>query len=191
MYCIIILLLNIFWADWHVRFHRFYNFTYTLVEYASFTYLIFINITNKKAKILILGTSFLFVGFLYLFNFIYTNRRIDSIPIAAETLVLLIVGIYFFYEQFTDTSSTLLYTNYCFWLTIGIWIYLCGSLFIYLYGEHLTSKEKEQFWFFTYIVEIIKNILFSIAIIIYSRQHFEKLEKKEIPHLDIKELYNE
>src|SRR5207302_1891720 len=150
-------------------------------------YLLFANIHSKNAKRGIIIGSALFVGFLYLFNFIYTNKRIDSIPIAGETLVLLIVGIYFFYEQFANTSSEYLYSHYCFWLTIGIWIYLCGSLFIYLYAEYLTSLEKEQFWFFTYIVEIIKNILFGVAVIIYSRGHFHE-QKKSIPHLDMKQL---
>jgi len=180
--------MNIYWADWSERFHRFYNFTYTLIEYSSFTYLLSVNIQERKVKVAIVITSVLFVGFLYLFNFIYINKRIDSIPIAAETVILLIIGIYFFYEQFKDTASTYLYNHFGFWLIIGIWIYLCGSLFIYLYGEHLTSAEKDQFWYFTYIFEIIKNILFCIAIIIYSRQrNFIKPPKNDIPYLDIGE----
>jgi len=180
--------MNIYWEDWNQRFHRYYNFTYTLIEYCTFTYLVAINIRNKRAKVAIIIGSALFIGFLYLFNFIYIPQRIDSIPIAVETVILLIIGIYFFYEQFTNNSSTYLYSQFGFWLTIGIWIYLCGSLFIYLYGEHLTTPEKEQFWFLTYIFEIVKNIMFCVAIVVNARQTIIKPPKSDVRYLDIGEF---
>jgi hypothetical protein len=190
IYCISILLLNLYWEDWYYRFKKWYTFTYTLIEYSSFTYLLFINIQNKKIKLFILIISFLFVGFLYFFNFAHTNI-IDSIPIGAETLILLVISFYFFYEQFKNPVLLYLYSHYCFWITIGILIYLCGSLFIYLRGASITQVEKNQFWFLTYVFEIIKNILFGVAIIVLSRKPGQKTVKKDIPYLDIKELYND
>jgi len=115
-------------------------------------------------------------------------KKFDSIPIAAETLVLSVFAIYFFYEQFKDASSLYIYNHYCFWITIGILLYLCGSLFIYVYADQMTSQQIDQFWFFTYIVEIVKNLLFTVAIIVYSRKPVFKPKKIDIPYLDIKEL---
>ena len=57
-----------------------------------------------------------------------------------------------------------------------------------MFGDQLTPEQVNQFWFFTYVVEIIKNLLFTIAIIIYSRKSNFKPEKINIPYLDIKEL---
>ena len=165
-----------------------YNFIYTLLEYGTFASLLLININDKKIKILGFAISTLFSVFLFVFTFVIRYRKFDSIPIAAETLVLLLFSFYFFYEQFKNPSALYIYSHYCFWLAIGILIYLCGSLFIYLYGDQMTSKEIDQFWFFTYIVEIIKNILFSVAVIIYSRNSVTKPKKIDIPYLDIKEL---
>jgi len=133
-------------------------------------------------------TSLIFTAFLFLFNFVIRFKSFDSIPISAETLILLIFSFYFFYEQFKDPSTLYVYNHYCFWFIIGILVYLCGSLFIYLYGDQMTKAEITQFWFFTYIVEIIKNILFVIAIVIYLRKPFVKPPKIDIPYLDIKEL---
>jgi len=165
-----------------------YYFIYTLAEYTTFASLLFINIKNKKARFVGICISILFTVFLYLFNFGVRFKSFDSIPIATETLILLVFSIYFFYEQFKDASSLYIYNHYCFWLAIGILVYLCGSLFIFVYGDQMTTQQVNQFWFFTYVVEIIKNLLFSVAIILYSRKPNVKPKNITIPYLDIKEL---
>jgi hypothetical protein len=146
------------------------------------------NIKSKTVKYLILIVSFLFILFLYLFDFNPSQQQMDSIPVGIETLILLVFGIYFFYEQFKDPTTFYIYYHYCFWVTIGILIYLCGSFFIFMYANKMTNEQVAQFWFFTYIVEIIKNILFTVAIIIYSRKTVDKPPKTDIPYLDINEL---
>jgi hypothetical protein len=189
VYCSVFFVLNVFFKvlqrDWT---RSVYYFTYTLLEYSTFVALLFINIRDKRAKFFGLCISILFAVFLYLFNFVIKFIKFDSIPIAAETLVLLVFIIYFFYEQFRDPSSLYIYNHYCFWFAIGILIYLCGSLFIYVYGDQMTLEQILRFWFFTYVVEIIKNILFTVAIVIYCRNFTFKHQKKHIPFLDIQEL---
>jgi len=134
--------------------------------------------------------SILLTVFLFIFDFVIKFKNFDSIPIAAETLVLLVFSIYFFYEQFKDVSSLYVYNHYCFWFTIGILIYLCGSLFIYVYADQVGKEQMSQagFWLIPYVVEIIKNLLFTIAVMVYSRNFVVKEKKKDIPYLDIKEL---
>lgn len=165
-----------------------YLFLYTLIEYLSFIFLISASIKNKLAKNIIAGISFFFVIFLFLLNFVFPYDRYDSIPIAAETLILLLVSFYFFYEQFKDTSTLYIYNRYSFWLTIGILVYLCGSLFIFALAEQMSPAQITEFWYWTYIVEIIKNILFTVGILMYVRKPFVKPPKTDIPYLDIKEL---
>lgn len=181
-------MLNLFWEDWHVRFRRWYNFTYTLVEYGTFTYLLYINIESKRARVMIIITSFFFVGFVYFFNFVYHNR-LDSIPIGTETLLLLIIGIYFFYEQFKNPQLLYVYGHYCFWITMGILVYLCGSFFIFLRGDSITAAEKDQFWFLTYVFEIVKNICFGVAIVVLSRKPNQPHPDNKIPYLDLEDIH--
>jgi hypothetical protein len=187
-YCVTFFFLNYFFWQLQALNRSLYNFIYTLLEYTTFAGLLLINTKERKIKIFGLSVSLLFTAFLFVFTFIIRYRKFDSIPIAAETLILLVFAFFFFYEQFKDPTTLYIYGHYCFWLTIGILIYLCGSFFIYAYGDQITAKEREQFWFFTYIVEIVKNILFSIAIIIYCRKSIAKPKNIEIPYLDIKEL---
>ena len=187
-YCISIFLLNYYHDELFKILQRGYLFLYTLIEYLSFTFLIFESLKNRRAKIVILIVSLLFIIFLFLLNFIIPYEKYDSIPIEGETLILLIVSIYFFYEQFKDPSPLYIYNQYSFWFTIGILVYLCGSLFIFALAEQMSSAQIAEFWFLTYIVEIIKNILFTVAIIIYARKSPVKLKKIDVPYLDIKEL---
>ena len=189
IYGVTFFLLNQYFDELVRLLHRsLYYFIYTLTEYATFASLLYLNIKSRKARFIGICISILFTVFLYLIDFVVKFKSFDSIPIATETLILLVFSIYFFYEQFKDASSLYIYYHYCFWLTIGILIYLCGSLFIFVFADQMTPQQKTQFWFFTYVVEIIKNFLFTIALILYSRKSNFKPKKIIIPYLDIKEL---
>jgi hypothetical protein len=63
-------------------------------------------------------------------------------------------------------------------------IYLGVSMFIYLLANHITFEQYSEFWFLTYIAETIKNILFSVAIVVYAKNNKLKSNKKNIPYLD-------
>jgi hypothetical protein len=188
-YCLAFFLLNFYYDNLRIFFGRsIYYFVYTLLEYGTFISFFYINIKSRSARLAIIIISAFFTFFLFWLDFLIRFKKLDSISIGAETLILLIVAIYFFYEQFRDLSTLYIYHHYCFWLAIGVLIYLCGSFFLFIYGDKITENEKEKFWFFTYIVEIIKNILFAVAMIVYTRQTVAGFKKKDIPYLDIKEL---
>ena len=61
--------------------------------------------------------------------------------------------------------------------------YLGGSLFYYLLVDQLTSSEVDLFGKLTYIFEIVKNLLFSLAIIMYLKKE-TTIKKTELPNLD-------
>jgi hypothetical protein len=66
---------------------------------------------------------------------------------------------------------------------LGIMLYLGGSLFYYLLVDQLTSSEVDLFGKLTYIFEIVKNLLFSLAIIMYLKKE-TTIKKTELPNLD-------
>ena len=114
-------------------------------------------------------------------------KRLDSIPIGIETILILIYIIYFFYIFSSRFSTLTIYNHYVFWLAIGILIYLGGSFFFFILFEQLTEGQIEQFGKFTYVAEIIKNVLFSVALFMYARNSFENQKKKSdsVPFLDM------
>jgi hypothetical protein len=109
------------------------------------------------------------------------------VPIGIETILLLIYIIYFFYTFSKRLNSLYIYNHYVFWIAVGILIYLGGSFFFFILIEHLTKEQVDAFGNLTYLAEIIKNILFGLALFIYSRYPFEKPEKNNtsVPFLDM------
>ena len=71
-------------------------------------------------------------------------------------------------------------------MCVGILIYLGGSFFFYIMANHMTKAEIIKYWDWTYVGEILKNILFSYSVYLYARERKENgINKKTIPNLDM------
>lgn len=135
-----------------------------------------------KLMVLILSVFFFFFQIIYFFS--DHKKRFDSIPIGIETILIFIFIFFFLYEQLKEVKNQPIYSHYFFWIAIGLFIYLGGSFFIYILANSITDEEINKYWFFTYVVEIIKNLLFAIAVLIYSRNPIKKNLKQALPDLD-------
>jgi hypothetical protein len=71
---------------------------------------------------------------------------------------------------------------------IGIVFYLAGSLFFNLLANHLTKDEVARYWPYSYVFDMIKNLFFAIAIILFAKQNKKRLTKISIPFLDIDQI---
>jgi hypothetical protein len=96
--------------------------------------------------------------------------------------------LFLFYEQFQRPTQPF-YVTPSFWFTIGILIYLSGTFFFNILASSKDFRPVlQEYWFITYILETLKNIVFAIAIILYAKNaHTGNLEKdnKKLPFLDI------
>ena len=112
---------------------------------------------------------------------------IDSIPIGIESILIFIYIILFFYQNFRNNYDQFIYDHHCFWLSIGIMIYLGGTFFFNILANYMQPKEVLPYWYLTHIADIIKNLFFCVAIIVYSRgQLKEKLfHHSSVPYLDL------
>lgn len=166
-------------------YNQIYLTFYTFCEYCFFTYLLFQSITLKKLKIIILLFTVLFIGFLIYDNSMSQRRHLDSIPVGIETILIFIYISFFFYQNFKDTTEEYIYTQPCFWVSIGILVYLGGTFFFNILVNYL-DKTQRDYWFLTYIADLIKNLLFCVSIIVYARTpHKEKSSHKSVPYLDL------
>jgi hypothetical protein len=68
-----------------------------------------------------------------------------------------------------------------FWISIGIFFYLAGSFFFNILANHLTSAELDQYWSYSYLFDVIKNILMTVGLLIYK----QKKGQKPMPYLDM------
>lgn len=159
---------------------------YTLLEYSFFSAMIYQQLKTKKLKWIIIALSIIFFLFqvVYYFTSAPSKRTIDSVPIGFETILIFIFIFFFLYEEFNDVKGLPIYENYFFWISVGLFIYLGGSFFIYLYSSTITRQELDKFWLFTYVVEIIKNILFISSIFVYSKNLKKTNGDQTLPNLD-------
>ena len=164
-----------------------YQSLYTLLEYLFFTYLLLHSIQTKKTKQIILLFSICFAIFQLITCFINSKvHRLDSISIGIETILIFISIFLFFYDHSKNNKAGYIYHHPTFWLAVGILIYLGGSFFFYILANLLSKAEYDNYWYFTYISEILKNILFAVAILITSRQQkISSIHQSQVPYLDI------
>lgn len=129
--------------------------------------------------------SFLFLIFQVFYFFYASFLKIDAVPIGIETILMFIYILFFFYEYFKAVEDKYIYNEPSFWCVIGILVYLGSSFFINILANHLSDQEVAKYSSLTNIAEIIKNILFAVAMIMYARQPKEAPHEKSIPYLDM------
>lgn len=177
-----------FYDDFPKETKPYFQTFYTFFEYCVFTSFFWISIKNKKVKQLILVSSGLFFVFQILYMTMGKVKGLDSFPIGVETILILLYIIYYFYKFSKDSADIYLYNHYVFWIAVGILIYLGGSFFFFILFQNLSKEQVSAFENLTYIAEIIKNILFALAMIIYVRHPFDKTPKNKpesVPFLDM------
>jgi len=170
------------------EFRKVVQLLYTFLEYSFFAFIFWSNIKSKGFRKLMVLFSFLFLIFQVIYFFESKLTRLDSIPIGIETILILVYITYFFFESFKNTTTNnYLYNHYCFWISVGILIYLGGSFFFYILVDELSKEQEETFGKMTFVAEIIKNILFGTAVYIYTRYPNKETNKKNqsIPYLDM------
>ncbi len=166
---------------------KYYQAFYTFLEYSVFTYIFWYNIRNKIFRNFIILISVLFIFFQIFYVTTTTLNKLDSIPIGIETIFIFIYIFYFFYEYSKNIKDSFIYNHYCFWISVGILIYLGGSFFFYILINQLDSSQIETFGNLTYIAEIIKNLLFAVSLFFYKKFPTDNIQNKppKIPNLDM------
>jgi len=162
------------------------NAIYTIIEFSFFALLIFQQLKNRNNKTLLLVLSVLFIAIQIIHFLTVKKTRLDSIPIAIETIFIFFF-IFLYFQELLKNSNPILSKNYFLWIAIGILIYLGGSFFIYILANNLEYKELIQFWFITYIVELIKNALFIVAMILFAKNRSDNKQSSSqnpLPNLD-------
>ncbi len=142
---------------------------YTLIEYLLFTILLLLIIRSKFFKKIFIFISISFACFCVYWILIGNFTRFDSLQTSIECIIIIITCLFYLYEQLTKPQVEFIHSNYKFWIVISLLIYLAGVFFLFAYAADLPKKENEKYWPILHICNIIKNLLFAVAIYISSR----------------------
>ena len=157
-----------------------YYFTYTFLEYLSFSFILYHIIGGKKIRRLMIISLIFFTIFMTIHLLFTTDKRIDSIPIGVETILILVFIYYYFFNSFQDDDNNKLYKDPGFWFVIGMLVYLGSTFFFNILANNVDTEFMKKYWHFTFLGDILKNIIFSIGILAYSKQIGKSKEKNTI-----------
>lgn len=147
---------------------------YTTYEYLTFAIIILLN--TKKNKRIIVTSSFAFILFQVFYLLSGSKQSIDSVPIGIETILIFTFALLYFVEFFNSEKNEPLGPP--FYLTVAILLYLGPNLFFNLLANQLSVEQANKYWHFTYIPEIIKNIIFAVSILFINSKN--KIKNQEI-----------
>ena len=189
-YCIIFFSLNQFSTETYKFLGRYnYFLIYTSLEYLSFALIAAIFISNRKFSILVIVLSSLFIVFTIIYYTTARFKRIDSIPIGVESILLFVYVFIYFYSLIQKFDYQLnLYERASFWFIVGIFIYLGTTFFFNILGNAMDKELIDSYFHYTYLGDIVKNIFFSIGILLIPKTpefRNDKKNGKDIPYLDM------
>jgi hypothetical protein len=138
---------------------------FTIVEYAVFSLVLFLNIQYKVFRYLILGLSPIFVLFSIILLAKYSSAHIDSLTITVEYILVITFCILYFFDELRQPKTEFIYSSYKFWILVSILIYSAGTFFFFMQANNLTDEQWEKWTLINHSFTTLKNILFSVAVL--------------------------
>ena len=157
---------------------------FTIVEYSFFCYFIYLILPPSliKKNVPLIWIGFLLFAFID-YAFFSKAQEFDSIASGIESIIVLMLCIYYLFSQMKGVNNLLVYSTFNFWAVIAFLIYFSGTFFLYLMTErmmHNVSFQK-QYFVINISFNILKNLLLCVAMIM--RLNTVKQEKSVIPDL--------
>lgn len=114
--------------------------------------------------------KWLFVSFIVLLNigntiFLQPMYEFNSYAWAANSLVLVAMGLFVLYRIYVDIEDVSLNHYPLFIITSAVLIYLAGSLFTYILGSDILSKEAKSVFHNAWIIRSISDITKSTLLV--------------------------
>ncbi len=170
-HCFSFALLNIFYSTIIQSVGtNFYYHLYTTLEFISFSTIIYQSRTTKLSKTILLSSNFVFFTYLITIETFYAGQRGDSLNIGVESIFILINIIYFFYLRFKQVDEHYLYQDPFFWFMTGMLVYLGYTFFFNLLVNHVDNEVIKNYYHYSYMGDIIKNLLFTVGLFYLPRK---------------------
>ena len=161
-------------------------YSFTIIEFSFFCYFIYLILSKNIVKKIVpyLWTIFVFIA---LIDILYINKHhdFDSFATGIESIIVIILCIYYLFSQIKSSNSLLIYSTFNFWVVIAFLIPFSGTFFLYLFADKMVSNTSFQKIYFIINISfnILKNILLSVAMTMRLNDAVNQ-QKSLIPDLD-------
>ncbi len=137
---------------------------FTVAEFCFFAGFFYYIISDKSLKKIIPVVVILFVASSLIDFFLVLDESFTS---GVQAVLILIMCIYYFFDQLKKPNSFLIYNNINFWVIISFLIYVAGTFFLYIMAENMVpNKEfRKEYVIINFSFNLLKNILLSVAML--------------------------
>ena len=117
----------------------------------------------------------------------------DSFAIGIESIIILILCIYYLYLEIKESDSLLIYSTFNFWVIITFLIYFSGTFFLYIMTENTYHDIAFQklYLVINSCFSILKNILLCVAMCMKMNNTNTRKLPPVIPYLDEERLFQQ
>lgn len=163
----------------------------TLIEYSFFCYFIFLILPKKPVRRIV---PFIWIGFIAfsLVDLTVINKGMgfDSIAIGIESLIIILLCIYYLFTQLRGSTNLLIYSTFDFWVVITFLIYFAGTFFLYIMTESMSSSTsfQNEYFIINIVFNVLKNLLLSIAMMMRLNT-INNSEPSSLPNLDDDDIF--
>ncbi len=153
-----------------VLFNTYYAMLFFLLTWFYYEVLF----VNTRRLMIWIGLAVYLQSFILITVFVQNFLQYQTVMWLITAVIMITYSIaYFFYSLSTITSTG--YFGYSLiWINIGVMIYFCLNLFLFVMGNYvLTQLDAETsalIWSSHNINNIIKNVLFAVGIYFYKRK---------------------
>ena len=153
-----------------ILFNTYYALMFALLSWFYYEVL-FIN----SGKIMIwIGVAVYVLSFVLVTAYVQSFMEYQTLMWVISAVILIIYSIAYFFHSLSTINASGYFGYSLIWINIGIMIYFCLNLFLFLMGNYvLTRLDPETsalIWSSHNINNLIKNILFAIGISFYKKK---------------------
>ncbi len=124
--------------------------------------------------------------------FMNTGIEFDSIAIGIESIIIILLCIYYLFTQIKGSNSLVMYSTFNFWVVITFLIYFAGTFFLYILAESMRNNIafRNEYFIINIAFNILKNMLLCTAMTMKLNNTVNP-QKTVIPQLDDELFFRE
>lgn len=141
---------------------------FAVIEFCLFSWFFYLVIYTTKLRRIIPPIIIIFCIFsLSLYIFLPDSSSFSSIIAGVESVLIIAMCIYYFFDQLKKPDTFAIYSTINFWIIISFLIYLAGTFFLYIYSETMISDKafQKQYIIINSSFVILKGILLGVAML--------------------------
>lgn len=142
---------------------------FAILEYCMLSYFYYLIINNRLIKLIIVIFSAVYlIAFFLLVS--SSDERFNSILSALSSVFMLFLSLTFFVVTMKSSQEPVNLFSPIFLIVIALLLYVASTLFLYIIANRLTTKEMEQYWSINHVSNILTNIIFAAAFLLFRFQ---------------------